>query len=662
MKTTKKAISIVLAGLMTAGSMSALSVSAVEETSPTLSFKTQNALYAHAVSGSADSDAWVAWQCEHNEYMNEINANQKYFFLPSSVSSTSVELYNAYSNNVTVNNVTIPSGESREVSYTIDKSTSVSAGGKTYSLTFLKSSAESAIYVNNSNADGNGSELISYLSEDKSNSASATGAIVDRNGKIDNTSIKKIKGRGNSTWVKAKKPFNITYSDKVSIGGMAKSKKFSLLANYQDDSLTRNRFLYDLADAVGTPYASDSRYVDFYSDGYYWGSYQITEKIEVGKNALINDIDDTAYLDADGNVNKDFSFLCEVDSNAVDGEDYYVKCNDGIKVTIKAPELSEGDKGYDEVKNYVREKYNAFHNAAKNTASDLSQYADVDSCAKLWLINELGKNWDSGVSSVYFVYKQDSDGNYKFFGSPVWDYDNSLGNATGSAWDLKNFGVKDYTQYSGWWCRFKDRQKRTQSSTNIINNFSRNTQVNKAAVNIWFEKFVPAINYFAGKTQNYSGSNEFYSKAQYYDLLKDSAEMNYKSGWYIKTSSWISDHTSMNKADFDIKTGTYTVSNTKTSYNQNSFTDMYNYAADWMTSRAAWISNEWFSEYTPSEIKGDVDGDGTVTVMDATLVQKYIVNAATLTADQIVLADINGDGTVTVLDATCIQKLAIGAL
>ena len=368
MKTTKKAISIVLAGLMTAGSMSALSVFAVEETSPTLSFKTQNALYAHAVSGSADSDAWVAWQCEHNEYMNEINANQKYFFLPSSVSSTSVELYNAYSNNVTVNNVTIPSGESREVSYTIDKSTSVSAGGKTYSLTFLKSSAESAIYVNNSNADGNGSELISYLSEDKSNSASATGAIVDRNGKIDNTSIKKIKGRGNSTWVKAKKPFNITYSDKVSIGGMAKSKKFSLLANYQDDSLTRNRFLYDLADAVGTPYASDSRYVDFYSDGYYWGSYQMTEKIEVGKNALINDIDDTAYLDADGNVNKDFPFLCEVDSNAVDGEDYYVKCNDGIKVTIKAPELSEGDKGYNEVKNYVREKYNAFHNAAKNTA------------------------------------------------------------------------------------------------------------------------------------------------------------------------------------------------------------------------------------------------------------------------------------------------------
>ena len=269
MRTTKKAISIVLAGLMTVGGMSVFSVSAAQTSTPTLSFKTQNALYAHAVSGSDDSDAWVAWQCKHNEDMEELNTNRKYFFLPSSVSSTSVELYNAYSKSVTVNNVTIPSGESREVSYTIDKAGNVTADGKTYSLTFLKSSAESAIYVNNSNADGNGKELISYLNEDKSNYSSATGAIVDRNGKIDNTSIKKIKGRGNSTWGKAKKPYNITYSDKVSIGGMSKGKKFSLLANYQDDSLTRNRFLYDLADAVGTPYASDSRYVDFYSDGYY---------------------------------------------------------------------------------------------------------------------------------------------------------------------------------------------------------------------------------------------------------------------------------------------------------------------------------------------------------------------------------------------------------
>ena len=106
---------------------------------------------------------------------------------------------------------------------------------------------------------------MTYLTADKSLSSKATGAIVDSNGDVDNTPIKKIKGRGNTTWQKSKKPFNLTYDSKVSIGGMAKSKKFSLLANYQDDSLSRNRFLYDLSDAVGVPYASDSRYVEFYS-------------------------------------------------------------------------------------------------------------------------------------------------------------------------------------------------------------------------------------------------------------------------------------------------------------------------------------------------------------------------------------------------------------
>lgn len=55
MRTTKKAISIVLAGLMTVGGMSVFSVSAAQTSTPTLSFKTQNALYAHAVSGLAST-------------------------------------------------------------------------------------------------------------------------------------------------------------------------------------------------------------------------------------------------------------------------------------------------------------------------------------------------------------------------------------------------------------------------------------------------------------------------------------------------------------------------------------------------------------------------------------------------------------------------------
>lgn len=57
--------------------------------------------------------------------------------------------------------------------------------------------------------------------------------------------------------------------------------------------------------------------------------------------------------------------------------------------------------------------------------------------------------------------------------------------------------------------------------------------------------------------------------------------------------------------------------------------------------------------------KCDVDLDNSVTVADATLLQKYVVGIATLTDDQKLLADCNGDGAIDVRDATYIQKTIV---
>ena len=58
----------------------------------------------------------------------------------------------------------------------------------------------------------------------------------------------------------------------------------------------------------------------------------------------------------------------------------------------------------------------------------------------------------------------------------------------------------------------------------------------------------------------------------------------------------------------------------------------------------------------PDQIIGDVNGDGSITVLDATTLQKYISGLVSLSNEQLALADTNGDGSVTVLDATQIQK------
>ncbi len=658
----KKSLAVFLAVCMAACSACALHVAAEETAAGVPSgFAAQPALYVHAVSGSNDTEAWQAWQSVHDEDFNVANPGTKYFFLPSSADDAQVDVYNAYTGSVTLNGVTIAAGATATVPYDVNQSYSVTAGGSTYTLQYMRSHAEAAIYINNPDADGNGTDLASFLNASKENSAPGTGAFVTPDGSIDNTVIKKIKGRGNTSWDKPKKGYNITYDKKVSIAGMEKNKKYSILPNYQDDSLSRNRFLYDLSDAVGMPYASDSRYVDFYINGYYWGSYQMTEKVEPG--SLVPEVSDDGYLDENGNLKADFPFIAEVDASAGEG-DYYVTCNSGVKITIKSPELDPEDTYYGAVKIYVASKFDTLINrcrtAVRKPTTSIADLIDLDSAAKLYLINELGKNWDAGVSSTFLTYKPDENGSYKFYGSPVWDYDNSLGNATGVRWDLNSMGVSDYERYTGWWCRYKGKSSSETNSYNIINNFANNQEVQEVATEVWFKDFMPAIRHFSGAAYNEAVNRDLYPSDTYYSLVKDSADMNYASGWLLTTGGWIADHTSLTPATFDFYTGTYTVASTAAHYNQSNYTDMYNYARDWMLSRAAWLSNEMYAGYTGSTVKYDIDRDGVFGINDITLLQRYLAEFTDLDALQRDIANADGKQPLTIQDVTFLQRELAG--
>lgn len=65
------------------------------------------------------------------------------------------------------------------------------------------------------------------------------------------------------------------------------------------------------------------------------------------------------------------------------------------------------------------------------------------------------------------------------------------------------------------------------------------------------------------------------------------------------------------------------------------------------------------TEPSGNAVYGDVNGDGDITVVDATLVQKHVVQLETLSADKQILADVNGDNTISAVDATLIQKYVV---
>lgn len=666
----KKFIAILLV-LLLAFSVCSFAVSAEETTFnyKDVSYMKEDAIYVHGVSGVDETEAWQAWQQLdlYRDYdeddLRDMGVKREdgissayYFFLPSGADNKTVTLLNTFDSAIVFHGTEIKSGAAFEFEYSLTEDYAVHAENEEYIIKFRKSSAEAAIYINNMDADGNGTDLLSYLSQDKENDAKATGAIVNKDGSVDNTPIKKIKGRGNTTWQKEKKPFNVTYDEAVSIDGMEKTKKLSLLANYQDASLSRNRLLQDLADAVNIPYSSDSRFADLYMNGEYLGSYQITQKVDTGKNNLVKVIEDETHLNEDGTLKENFPFLVEIDAGA-GSEDYHTysskaKCN----LTVKGPELDEDDPYYDEVLRIVQTKFDEMYMAVVNDTENLTDLVDIDSLAKEVLINELGKNWDVGISSFYLTYQADEDGNYKFFGSPCWDYDNSLGNATGIKGDLDRMGVKDYEEPTGWWSKYKLNSGRGSGKTGkytLAGYAAMNETIFNRMAEIWFEDFVPALEVLNSEGVS---EGEIFSKDVYYNYLKDSAAMNYEIGWRINTGNWICDHSNLINGTYDAKTGAYTPNAEATKYDVSTFKGEYDYTIDWLNSRAAWLSSEFHDVVYKSIILGDANLDGKVNVKDATLIQKAVAKITKLEGDGFTAADVNGDSKLSVQDATNIQK------
>lgn len=73
-----------------------------------------------------------------------------------------------------------------------------------------------------------------------------------------------------------------------------------------------------------------------------------------------------------------------------------------------------------------------------------------------------------------------------------------------------------------------------------------------------------------------------------------------------------------------------------------------------------------FSVYVVAEpltvALGDVNGDGDISILDAIMIQKHIVNIITLEGDALAAADTDGSGDVSILDAIRLQKYVVNII
>lgn len=369
--------------------------------------------------------------------------NEFYIILPHDVKGKAVKVNYESDENVYIDDMIIENGQLlQELTYGYHK---ISCGESEYGLFVIYGSDIPTVHIT---TDSGTMENV-YHDIDYKESGYIT--ILQNNNLIYEGSLEYIKGRGNYTWTRAKKPFNIKLFEKGDILGFGEAKKWCLLANYLDETLLKNKFGYDLADNIGLQYTPDSMIVDLYINDEYIGNYTLSERIEVNDHRIditnLEDLNELANPDIDiktvqlkemknmkwaelPNVPEIVTggYLLELDFlERYAGEISGFVSDYGQPVVIKSPEYAAKNQV-----EYIKKYYQEFEDALlsldgyNKQGNHYSEYIDVESAAKMYVFQEYIKNMDAGLSSCYF-YK---DVRGKLVAAPVWDLDSAFGRVT----------------------------------------------------------------------------------------------------------------------------------------------------------------------------------------------------------------------------------------
>ena len=404
--------------------------------------------------------------------------------------------------------------------------------------------------------------------------------------KNENTTLKKIKGRGNSSWeascrIIGKYAFNITLKKNAKLlDESAESKKYCLVSYNADEARMRNAVVYELAQQIGVEYVADYEPIDFYNNGQYIGSYLLTDKVEIGEPFVDLDVNlddenemfgtdedagvfDTNYniYDADDissyrryvngsastNTTKGFykyveleeipqsvyaesGFLLEFELNErfADEVSGFISTK-GQQIVCKYPEYAS--------KNQIEFIMNKWNTAEALMYDDTATYAeldaviDVESFAKMYLIQELTKNLDGGATSYYVYYNEG-----KLHAGVAWDYDWTLGQYDQSGDTGKSVANQTTGRFKsqvgsyilndeeGWWINSKE----IYPSTGVLNAqaaLCQNDAFWSVVVAEWDELFYSEASKFADSNVTSVSELDGVMK-ELYDMVKATTAMD----------------------------------------------------------------------------------------------------------------------------------------
>ena len=276
-------------------------------------------------------------------------------------------------------------------------------------------------------------------SKDDKHPGSYISIVSDGGTKILEAGDAQMKGRGNGSWTFPKKPFQIKFNKKTNVlDAPAKAKKWTLINNYGDRTLMRNKVAFEMSRVVGMEYTPYCTFVDVIYNGEYEGCYQLCDQVEAKSGRV--ELTEMLPEDVEGEALTGGYFI-EIDAYANQEESWFTSSG-GIPVTIKTPDEDEIVR---EQSLYIEDHFNKLESALFSsdfTDEELGyrRYLDLESFLKYFIICEL----DGNLDSFWSTYMKKERGDERFHVGPVWDVDLGFQNY-GSPYPVDNMSDFLYT-------------------------------------------------------------------------------------------------------------------------------------------------------------------------------------------------------------------------
>lgn len=302
-----------------------------------------------------------------------------------------------------------PAAKTITGSFTVGETVTAETASSSYTICVMQSTLPS-LYINL--YDGDTSTPATTLADIHANKdTSYTGNTVTvtstENPSWDLSASKvEMKGRGNTSWVDyEKKGYQLKFSKKTNLLGIDEgtgAKKWVLLPNSSDASMMTNKLAYDLSKDIDMPYSTKGDFVDLWVEGDYRGTYQVSDKIEIGSSRI--DLSGDDVISEMDNV-----FYNDEPINFVDILGNHFTLKDSL-----ADDEAQAKVQFSEFQNLIDDME---EHLPSYDWDEVTSRLNIDSLAKMYLINEYLANNEYTATSQYWYL------NGVIYAGPVWDFD-----------------------------------------------------------------------------------------------------------------------------------------------------------------------------------------------------------------------------------------------